>query len=125
MNQVYDVSGDICYLDSNNKVKSAPIKRAAIAVASSGDNTVIAAVSGKKIRVLGYVISTTGTVTIRFEDGAGGTALTGQMGAQSAVAIQSGFLPHGWFETSVGTLLNLELSAAISVAGHLIYIEVD
>jgi hypothetical protein len=32
--------------------------------------------------------------------------------------------PFGWFETAAGTLLNLELSAAVSVDGCLTYIEV-
>ena len=57
------------------------IKRAKIDAASSGDNTLVAAVTGKKIRVLAAFFTMTGTaVTIRFESGAGGTALTGQMG---------------------------------------------
>ena len=32
------------------------------------------------------------------------------------------FNPAGWFETSVNTLLNLELSAATSVDGMITYI---
>jgi uncharacterized lipoprotein YbaY len=32
--------------------------------------------------------------------------------------------PAGWFQTGINTLLNLELSAAISVDGALTYIEV-
>jgi uncharacterized lipoprotein YbaY len=34
------------------------------------------------------------------------------------------FNPVGWFETASNTLLNLELSAAISVDGSLVYVEV-
>ena len=57
------------------------VKRAKIDGATSGNNTLVAAVTGKKIRVLALTATMTGTaVTIRFEDGAGGTALTGQMG---------------------------------------------
>lgn len=53
------------------------VKHAKIDAASSGDNTLVAAVTGKKIRVLAAFFTMTGTaVTIRFEDGAGGTALT-------------------------------------------------
>jgi hypothetical protein len=32
--------------------------------------------------------------------------------------------PFGWFETAAGALLNMELSAAISVDGSLTYVEV-
>ena len=100
------------------------VKHAAIDAASSGNNTLVAAVSGKKIRVLALFITMTGTlVTIRFEDGAGGTALTGQMGPTAGQPIVLPFSPVGWFETSDATLLNMELSGAQSVDGALTYIE--
>jgi hypothetical protein len=92
--------------------------------ASSGDNTILAAVSSKKIRVLSCFIVATGAVNVRFESGASGTALTGQMN----LAVNGGFVlpfnPVGWFETASNTLLNLELSAATGVDGSLQYVEV-
>tara|TARA_R100000306_G_C4356497_1_gene132999 strand:+ start:347 stop:700 length:354 start_codon:yes stop_codon:yes gene_type:complete len=100
------------------------IKRAKIDAASSGNNTLVAAVTGKKIRVLAAFFTMTGTaVTIRFEDGADGTALTGQMGPTAGQTIVLPFNPVGWFETSDATLLNLELSGSQSVDGALVYIE--
>jgi hypothetical protein len=99
-------------------------KFAVIDDASSGDNTIVAAVSGKKIRVLSYVLVAAGTVTARFESGAAGTALTGQMSLVDAVGVSAGFSPVGHFETAVDALLNLELSGAVSVDGHLTYVEV-
>lgn len=103
------------------------IKRAAISVSSSGDNTIIAAVTGKAIRVLGVVLIGAGDVDVRFESGAGGTALTGVM---SLAADGNGFVlpicPNEdlyWFETAAGSLLNLELSGAVAVAGCIIYYE--
>ena len=42
--------------------------------------------------------------------------------------VNSGFVipfsPIGWFETVAGALLNLELSAAVNVAGFVAYVEV-
>jgi hypothetical protein len=100
------------------------VKRAAIDGATSGNNTLVAAVTGKKIRVLALFVTMTGTaVTIRFEDGAGGTALTGQMGPTAGQTIVLPFNPVGWFETSDATLLNMELSGGQSVDGSLVYIE--
>lgn len=98
---------------------------AAISAAALGDNTLVAAVSGKKIRLLAAVlVATGGANTVRFESGAGGTALTGQMlialNGQLVIPL-NGF---GWFETVAGELLNLELSAATSVAGFLVYEEI-
>lgn len=99
-------------------------KFAAIAASSSGDNTLVAAVSGKKIRVLSYTLVAAGAVTCRFEDGAGGTAKSGVMsfGANGGVSVP--FSPLGHFETTANTLLNLELGGAVSVAGHVCYVEV-
>ena len=100
------------------------VKRAVIDAASSGNNTVVAAVTGKKIRVLALAMTMTGTaVTIRFEDGASGTALTGQMQPRQGQTVTLPFNPVGWFETSAATLLNQELGGAQSVDGVLVYIE--
>lgn len=96
--------------------------RVAIAASTSGDNTLVAAVTGKKIVVVSGMLIAAAAVTVRFESGAGGTALTGQM----ALPANGGFVlpydPAGHFMTASGTLLNLELSGAIAVAGYLNYI---
>ena len=96
-----------------------------IDAASSGDNTVVAAVTAKKIRVLAGFFTMTGTaVTIRFESAASGTALTGQMTPSQGQTVVLPFNPLGWFETVAGELLNLELGGAQSVDGALTYVEV-
>ena len=100
------------------------VKHAVIDNATSGDNTIVAAVPGKKIVVLQLLLISAGTMTVRFESGASGTALTGQMSVQDSTGFRLEFSPIGHFETSVGTLLNLELSAATSADGYLKYIEV-
>lgn len=99
-------------------------KFAVIDNATSGDNTLIAAVASKKIRVLSLFLVSAGTVTVRFESGASGTALTGQMNLVANTGFVLPFNPVGWFETASNTLLNLELSGAISVDGSLVYVEV-
>lgn len=102
------------------------IKRAVIDTATSPDTTIVAAVTGKKIRVLACFLIMTGTATtIRFESGTGGTALTGQMTPSSGGGFVLPFNPVGWFETADTELLNLELGAAQSVDGVLVYVEVD
>ena len=99
-------------------------KFAVIDAASSGDNTLVALVSSKKIRVLSLFMVAAGTVNARFESGAGGTALSGQMNLVANSGFTLPFNPVGWFESGSGVLLNLELSAAISVDGCLVYVEV-
>lgn len=100
------------------------VKYAVIDAATSGDNTIVAAVTGKKIRVLSYVLVSAGTVTARFESGAGGTALTGQMTMAVNTNHVAPFSPVGHFQTAEGALLNLELSGAVSVDGYLVYEEI-
>ncbi len=99
-------------------------KYLAVDVNSNGNNTLVAAVSGRRILVLGCVLVASAAVNVRFQDGAGGTALTGVIN----LTTNSGFtLPlgiPGWFKTSVNTLLNLELSGAVAVAGTLVYTEI-
>jgi len=99
-------------------------KFAVINAAASGDQTLVAAVTAKKIRVLAVMLVAAGTVNVRFESGASGTALTGQMELTAQAGFTLPFSPVGWFETAAATLLNLELSAAVSVDGCLVYVEV-
>lgn len=99
-------------------------KYAIIDAASSGDNTIVAAVASKKLLVLGCVIIAAGAVNVRFEDGAGGTALSGQMNLTTNSGFTAPFSEIGWAVTSTNTLLNLELSGAVSVDGWLIYAEI-
>lgn len=103
---------------------SAVVKYAVIDAAASGDNTLVSAVTGKKIRVLSAFLVASNTVTVRFESGASGTALTGQMVLGASTVVPFAYNPHGHFETAAGALLNLELSGAVSVDGCLTYIEV-
>lgn len=99
-------------------------KFAIIDAATSGDNTLVAAVTSKKLRVLALFLVAAGAVNVRLESGAGGTALTGQMNLVANTGFVLPYNPVGWCETAVTTLLNLELSAAISVDGSLVYVEV-
>lgn len=94
---------------------------AVIDAATSGNNTLVAAVSGKKIRVMSCFFICAGAVNVRFESGAGLTALTGQMNFPANGGISLPFNPGGWFETNAGELLNMELSDAVSVDGALTY----
>lgn len=113
------------YLDTsglNNPGGVLPVKFAVINASSSGDNTIVPAVSDVKIRVVHYVFTVASDVNVRWESSAGGTALSGVMSFTAGV--QSAFSPVGLFETISGELLNLELSGAVQVSGHLAYVEV-
>ncbi len=102
-------------------------KYADINDAASGNNTIIAAqAAGKRIAVWSILIVSDGTVDVRWEDGAGGTAFTGQVPLQEREGYTysaGGLVPL--FVGTAATLLNLELSAAINVHGHVSYTVLD
>jgi hypothetical protein len=99
-------------------------KFAVIHCNTSGNNTIVSAVADKKIRVVQVLLVAAGTVTARFESGADGTALSGQMALVANTGFTLPFSPMGWFETASNTLLNLELSAAVYADGVIGYVEV-
>lgn len=99
-------------------------KFAKIAASLSGDNTLVAAVTSKKLRVFAYNFLANGTVNGKFQSGAGGTDLTGLKYLVANAGLVAPFNPLGWFETAAGALLNLNLSGAIAVGGELVYGEI-
>jgi len=103
---------------------TAPLFAVISASTDNGDNTIVSADATKKIRVLAYTLVADGTVEIRWEGGAGGTALSGRMPIIVNVGMTPGFCPVGHFETATNTLLNLELTGTGNVFGHLTYIKV-
>lgn len=104
---------------SKGHEKVSDVKFALISGAAS-DNTLVPAVSGKKIRVLSYALIAASAVNVTFESGTT-VALTGAMpfGGNGGIAPSPG--PFGHFETATGALLNLKLSDTIQVSGHLSY----
>ena len=101
------------------------IKRAIVSGATNGDNTIVAAVTAKKIKVLGLVLVAASTVTIRLESGASGTALTGVMTVTTAdnpvIVLPMSSPGNHWVETAAGALLNMELSDTVQVSGCVVY----
>jgi hypothetical protein len=96
-------------------------KFASINALAGGDNTLVAAVIGKRIRVLRYVLIVAGPVSLKFRSGV--TDLTGLMGFLAG-GMGGGYCPVGHFETAAGQPLVLNLSAGVAVTGCLTFIEV-
>ena len=99
---------------------SAP-KYLPVTASSSGDNPIVTAVTGKKIRVLSYVLSSSGSVNAKWRSGT--TDISGLI-YTAATTNASSTAPLGLFETAAGQALNLNLSAAVPMGGHLTYVEV-
>jgi hypothetical protein len=101
---------------------------AAIAASASGDNTVVAAVAGKKIRVRSFSLFNGPATanTAKWKSGAA-TDLTGTVTCGAAIGASFGQLgsapaPGAFlFESVAGQALVLNLSAATAVYGWLDY----
>lgn len=107
-----------------NLKNAAPIKFAVVSASSSGDNQIVAAVSGAKIKVLSAVLVSSGTVSVKWRSGT--TDISGAMPfvANSGVALAASSPGQGhYFETAVNTALNINLGGAVSVFGHITYYE--
>ena len=98
-------------------------KFASVDVATLGDNTLVTAVPAKQLRVLAYILVAAGAVAVRWKSGAA-TNLSGAMALAANGGIAATFVPVGLFQTVAGDALVLNLSAAVQVSGHLVYVEV-
>lgn len=94
-----------------------------ISTSSSGNTELIAAVTGRKIRVISYVIVCNAAVNVKFQSGS--TDITGLLyfAANGGAACTVEGL--GCFQTAAGEALNINLSGAIAVGGHITYVVVD
>lgn len=98
-----------------------------VAVAAAASNTtLVAAVAGKRIRVVSLaLVATGGAITVKLQSTTA-TDLTGAM----ALAATTGSLvwqynPAGWCQTVAGELLNLNCSATTAVGGVLGYVTAE
>lgn len=100
-----------------------PVQSADINDSTSGNNTIQAAAgAGLRIAVMGYHIVSDGTTDIRWEDGAGGTAFTGQIPLQAREGLSVGYGTQPMWVGSADTLLNLELTANVNVHGQVSFV---
>lgn len=98
---------------------------APITASASGDNTIVAAVTGKKIRVKGYAITNGAATANSVKWRSGTTDISGLYFSAAALGpiIVHDLAPSGdfYFETVAGQALNLNLSAATAVGGAVQY----
>lgn len=100
-----------------------------IAAATSGDNTLLAAVSGYKIRVMQLMMIAGAAGNIFFQSAAAGDVIFGGETNKIVLTAGSGFVlpfsPLGWFETDVSELLNMNASSTGPFSGGFVYTLVE
>ena len=101
------------------------IKTAFLNATDSGDSQIVALVTVKKIRALGYTLSNGGAavISVHFRSGTTPICSTKDLAADGGgmvVQALQGFL----FETVAGAALNINLNAAGTVGVDVVYVEV-
>lgn len=103
------------------------MKTAKIDLTTAGDQTIVAGIPGKKIRVLAYIVNISNNSYIQWKSGS--TAISGQMHMTggSSIAIHLGDQwPAGGLPvllTEPGESLILNVGGAVTVGGHITYVE--
>lgn len=101
------------------RVDKVRIKYAFVNPATSGSNTVVAAFPNGKIKVLSVGIISTSANIVKF------TSATTDISAANALAANGGMvLPYneeGWFITTVGEALNINLTVSAPVGVTITY----
>lgn len=98
------------------------VSRVNIAASSTGVTNLVAAQTGKKIKVINLALIANAAVNVKFQSHVTPTDITGLF----YLAANGGFvLPYsdvGWFATIAGEALDINLSGSIAVGGVLHYI---
>lgn len=114
-------------MDENGNLLT--VKRAFASVAQSQtDSAIIAAVAGKKLRILWFFLLAGGTatsVTFNTKSGGAGTAISPPIPAGVNGGAVSGFNPFGPMETVAGEGLSVTTGAGATTAIMVNYIEVS
>jgi len=109
-------------VEKSGQIVNRPVKRTFANAAAGGDTTLVAAVTGHGIRVVGVLFLAGDTATeITFKSAS--TAIS----AAFTPGANGGAIPnndHGWFETARGAALVVTLGAGSTVGIQVLYIEV-
>lgn len=98
-------------------------KFALISANDGGTNIILTAVTSKCLRILSYVIISNGLTNLTWQSDL--TDISGAMALTENTGVSSGYMPLGHFQTTVSEGLNINLSSAAEIGGHMTYIEVD
>ena len=96
-----------------------------ISLSTLGDTTIVPAIAGYRVRILGYVIAAAGTVSVQFKSGS--NVISGPM----AMIAGSNITTHpsantdqsemGVVQTNPDEAFIINLSVAVAVGGHINY----
>lgn len=100
--------------------KNRTVLSAFVNPASIGSNAAIAAAPGRSIRVLGAAVVSSGINSVKFLSASTDISATFAFAANGGLVLP--YNDHGWVQTAEGEALNINLTAALAVGVHLLYI---
>ena len=104
--------------------KTQNVLTAVINATADGANTVVSAQTGKKIRVLGYVLNVNAAGTVQWKTGASAN-LSGAMefpdGGGATANLCDPLSEVFWFETVAGEALTITCAVGVDALGHVVY----
>lgn len=97
-------------------------KFAAVVAASAGDNQIVANVANQRIIVVSYVLVAVGAVSVKWRSAANDLSGAMPLAANGGLVVPAGDEFAALLETNLGEALNLNLSGAVAVGGHISYV---
>ncbi len=89
---------------------------------TSGDNTIVAAVTGRRIRVLAAAISVASAVNIKFTSSTTSDLTKLFYLTSGDLNITLPYNPFGWFQTVAGELLGCNISGTVVTNCQMTYV---
>lgn len=99
------------------------VQFARIDATADGDNTVVAAVAGQRIRVVGFAFTASAAGVIGFKSGAATTLATFDLAAKGGVSYAGGPGAPA-FQTAAGQALVVNNPAAVDSVGFVAYVTI-
>jgi hypothetical protein len=102
------------------------VKSARVNADTDGDNTVIAGVAGKKLRIIGYQLTASAAGVVTLKDDAASPVTHAELNAGASVPIP--FAGSVWcpaFDVAAGEGLVINTQAGQDVNGHIAYVPFD
>jgi hypothetical protein len=101
--------------------QSQNLRTAVINFSNTGDNTVIAGVTGRVIKVYKFFFTSTAATNLTYYDGAGGTALSGTLDTQPDGGWWAEYDGTPYFVCSPGNAFVINQSGTSSIQGTVYY----
>lgn len=99
------------------------MQRLSVSVSAATDNVLVAAIAGRRVRVLGYHLVSAGSVVATWKGGL--TAISGAMtfaaGQPQTAMPATTYDAVAIMQTDQGEALNLTLASAVRVSGWLVF----